>query len=31
LKITLAEPLNIPAWKPELAGPKDIVDAIAAE
>jgi hypothetical protein len=31
LKTTLAEPLIIPAWKPALAWPKDIVDAIAEE
>jgi hypothetical protein len=31
LKTTLAEPLIIPAWKPVLAAPKDMADAIAVE
>jgi hypothetical protein len=31
LKTTLAELLIIPAWKPALALPKDIADAIAVE
>jgi hypothetical protein len=29
--LVLTGPLIVPAWKLELAGPKDIADAIAAE
>jgi hypothetical protein len=29
--VVLTGPLIIPAWKPELASPKDIADAIAAD